>query len=163
MAERKVNMDQRRTENTMSTNRQSDLEKEYKNEFMDGKRVDAIEKIEEKQRKILKTQKLSTDDQLKAYRLACYIFEVLVFFLCTSWNLRQVIYYYYCPYSQAPGLLRNMLFWKLQVNHELVEPFCHVSCATDVQGVYVPNEQKRVIFLANWNLNGNFFSSKECC
>lgn len=76
MAERKVNMDQRRTENTLSTNRQSDLEKEYKNDFRDGKRVDAIEVIEEKQRKIRRKQQLSTDDQLKACRLACYIFEI---------------------------------------------------------------------------------------
>ena len=96
MAERKVNMDQRRTENTLSTNRQSDLEKEYKNEFRDGKRLDAIEAIEKKQMKIRRTQQLSTDDQLKAYRLACYIFEVLVFFfLCTSWNFRQVIVYFF--------------------------------------------------------------------
>ena len=76
MAERKVNMDQRRTENTLSTNRQSDLEKEYKNDFRDGKRVDATEAIEAKMKKTRRTGQLPPADQLKAYRLSCYIFEV---------------------------------------------------------------------------------------
>ena len=81
MAERKVNMDQRRTENTLSTNRQSDLEKEYKNDFMDRKRVEAIGIIEKKQVKIRRKGHFSTDDQLRASRLACYVFEVTVFML----------------------------------------------------------------------------------
>ena len=70
-------MDQRRTENTQSANRQSDLEKEYKIDFRDGKRVDAIEVIDTKLKKTRRTKQLNVDDQLKAYRLACYIFEVL--------------------------------------------------------------------------------------
>ena len=78
MAERKVNMDQRRTENTLSRNRQSDLEREYKDDFRDGKRMDAIETIEAHLKKYKKTtaKHLSQGDQLKAYRLACCIFEV---------------------------------------------------------------------------------------
>ena len=48
MAERKVNMDQRRTENTLSSNRQSELEAEYRNDFRDGRRVDAVDLIEKK-------------------------------------------------------------------------------------------------------------------
>ncbi|XP_022801925.1 uncharacterized protein LOC111339515 isoform X1 [Stylophora pistillata] len=75
LAEKRVNMDQRRTENTMSANRQSELEKEFKNGFMDGTRVDAIELIEKKLRKT-PSQQLSDDDRLKASRLACYIFEL---------------------------------------------------------------------------------------
>ena len=73
-------MDQRRTENTQSANRQSDLEKEYKNGFRDGKRVDAIDMIEAKLNKARRTKQSNTDDQLKAYKLACYIFEVLNYF-----------------------------------------------------------------------------------
>ena len=80
MAERKVNMDQRRTENTQSANRQSDLEKEYKNDLRDGKRVDAIDVIEAKLKKTRRTKPSNVDDQLKAYRLACYIFEVRSYF-----------------------------------------------------------------------------------
>ncbi|KAL9960015.1 hypothetical protein ACROYT_G033405 [Oculina patagonica] len=76
MAERKVNMDQRRTENTLSTNRQSDLENQYKNDFRDGRRMDAIDAIETKLKKSQKTEKLPMDDQLKAWRLACCIFEI---------------------------------------------------------------------------------------
>jgi len=77
MAERRVNTDQRRTENTLSANRQSDLENEYKNDFRDGRRVDAINVIEAKIYKTRKGNQSTADDQLKAYRLACYIFEVL--------------------------------------------------------------------------------------
>ena len=80
MAERKVNMDQRRTENTLSLNRQSDLEKEYKNNFRDGNRMDAIDVIEAKLKKSRRTNLLYVEGQLQAYRLACYIFEVLSYF-----------------------------------------------------------------------------------
>lgn len=76
MAERKFNMDQTRTENTLSRNRQSDLEKEYKDEFRDGTRVDAIDAVEAKLAKVKKKGKPSITDQLQAYRLACLIFEV---------------------------------------------------------------------------------------
>ena len=85
MAERKVNMDQRRTENTLSTNRQSDLENQYKNDFRDGKRIDATEVIETKLKKIRRTEQLPMDDQLKSYKLACFIFEVLI--LCCNKKL----------------------------------------------------------------------------
>ncbi|KAJ7328612.1 hypothetical protein OS493_023881 [Desmophyllum pertusum] len=44
-SERRVRSDQRRTENTLSSNRQSQLESEYVIEFKDGTRVDAIEVI----------------------------------------------------------------------------------------------------------------------
>ena len=77
MAERKFNTDQSRTENTLSTNRQSDLEMEYKDDFRDGARVDAIDKIEARLTKHQKRGKNSISDQLKAYRLACLIFEVM--------------------------------------------------------------------------------------
>ena len=79
-------MDQRRTENTLSTNRQSDLEREYKDEFRDGTRVDAIEIIEAKVATFQKSneKQLSPVDQLKAYRLACFIFEVRI---TDTWNL----------------------------------------------------------------------------
>lgn len=76
MAERKFNTDQSRTENTLSTNRQSDLEMEYKDDFRDGARVDAIDKIEIKLTKHQKRGQTSISDQLKAYRLACLIFEL---------------------------------------------------------------------------------------
>ena len=76
MAERKFNMDQRRIENTLSTNRQSDLEKEYKDEFRDGRRVDAIDAIEAKLAKDKKRGQPTSVDQIQAYRLACLIFEV---------------------------------------------------------------------------------------
>lgn len=76
MAERKFNMDQSRTENTLSANRQSDLEMEYKDGFRDGARVDAIDKIEAKLTKHQKKGQNATSDHLKAYRLACLIFEV---------------------------------------------------------------------------------------
>ena len=76
MAERRFNADQSRTENTLSANRQSDLEMEYKDDFRDGARVDAIDKIEAKLTKHLKRGQSSILDQLKAYRLACLIFEV---------------------------------------------------------------------------------------
>ena len=76
MAERKFNTDQSRTENTLSTNRQSDLEMEYKDDFRDGARVDAIDKIEARLTKQQKRGKISISYQLKAYRLACLIFEV---------------------------------------------------------------------------------------
>ena len=77
MAEKKLSMDQRRTENTLSRNRQSDLEREYKDELRDGKRMDAIDIIEAHLTKIMKKiRQTSVTDQLQAYRLACLIFEV---------------------------------------------------------------------------------------
>ena len=85
VAERKVNMDQRRTENTLSSNRQSELEAEYRNDFRDGRRVDAVDLIEKKMKKS-RSQQLSEEDQLKAYRLACYIFEVICLFCKMSWS-----------------------------------------------------------------------------
>ena len=51
LAERKVNMNQRRTESTLSLNRQSELQAEYKNDLRDGRRVDAVELIEKKLKK----------------------------------------------------------------------------------------------------------------
>ena len=76
MAERKFSIDQRRTENTLSTNRQSDLEKEYKDEFRDGTRVDAINAIKARLAKDKKRGQPTSVDQIQAYRLACLIFEV---------------------------------------------------------------------------------------
>ena len=76
MAERKFNMDQRKTENTLSSNIQFDLEREYKDDFRDGTRVDAIDAIEAKLSQHKKKGQCSITDQLQAYRLACFIFEV---------------------------------------------------------------------------------------
>ena len=73
-----MNNDQRRTENMLSTNRQSDIEREYRDDFRDAERVDAIRTIEaylEKKKK-KKPKVLSSVEQLQAYRLASYIFEV---------------------------------------------------------------------------------------
>ena len=92
MAERKVNMDQRRTENTLSTNRQSDLENQYKNDFRDGKRIDAAEVIESKLKNIRRAEQLPMDDQLKSYRLACFIFEVLILY-CYE-NISELLTHY---------------------------------------------------------------------
>ena len=62
----------------LSTNRQSDLEREYKNEFRDGERVEAIDTIEAyfTKKKKKNPKELSPVEQLQAYRLASYIFEV---------------------------------------------------------------------------------------
>lgn len=83
LAERKVNNDQRRTENMLSTNRQSDLEREYKDEFRDSERVDAIRTIEAylQKKKKKKPKVLSLVEELQAYRLASYVFEVRWFTL----------------------------------------------------------------------------------
>ena len=89
MAERKFNMDQRKTENTLSSNRQSDLEREYKDDFRDGTRVDAIDAIEAKLSQHKKKGQSLITDQLQAYRLACFIFEVTITTLRSTkygWN-----------------------------------------------------------------------------
>ena len=71
ISERKVKQDQRRTENTLSINKQSDLEGDYIHAFKDGKRLEAIEVIEK--RLSNKSPKL---DLVQASRLACLILEV---------------------------------------------------------------------------------------
>ena len=81
MSERKVNQDQRMTENTLSINRPSEMEREYIDGFKDGKRVDATEIIERKLPKSSRTATRLSLDHLKASRLACLIFEVKVFSL----------------------------------------------------------------------------------
>ena len=78
-------MNQRRTESTLSLNRQSELQAEYKNDLRDGRRVDAVELIEKKLKRG-RSQHLSEEEQLKAYRLACYIFEVICLFCKMSWS-----------------------------------------------------------------------------
>ena len=71
------NQDQHRTENTLSSNRQSDLEREYIHAFKDGKRLDAIEVIAKKfASKNTRAAPQDTLDHVKASRLACLIFEV---------------------------------------------------------------------------------------
>ena len=69
--------DQRRTENTLSTNRQSQLESEYVIEFKDGTRVDAIDIITTRLGRH-RGSKISAVEYLKCCRLACFIFEVMV-------------------------------------------------------------------------------------
>lgn len=69
--------DQRKSENTLSTNRQSELESQYVTDFKDGARVDAVEVITNRARPY--GTKLSGTDYLKFCRLACLIFEVRVY------------------------------------------------------------------------------------
>ena len=97
MSERKVNQDQRVTENTLSVNRQSELEEEYVNGFQDGKRLDAIEIVTQKKqsRALNKPVSASTLDYLKASRLACLIFEVQIYiyynyFISWMWTIHSV-------------------------------------------------------------------------
>ena len=73
--------DQRRTEDTLSTNRQSQLESDYVIEFKDGTRVDAIDIITSKVGRRLR-HKGNPMEYLKCCTLACFIFEVLPFTLC---------------------------------------------------------------------------------
>ena len=73
-------MSQRRTENLQTANSQSDLKREYKNDFRDGSRLEAISAIE---KKFSPSKDPSIEDQLKAFRLACFIFEVTTFWF---WN-----------------------------------------------------------------------------
>lgn len=91
MSERKVLQNQRATENTLSTNRQSELETIYTVSFRDGKRADATERIVKKLLKSSTTGPRPTDrptaEHLKASRLACLIFEVEISSLFSSiWN-----------------------------------------------------------------------------
>ena len=79
MSERNVNQDQRMTENTLSCNRQSELERDFVDIFKDGKRVDATEVIKNKLQSRLFTKTSAVEaalDHLKASRLSCLIFEV---------------------------------------------------------------------------------------
>ena len=78
--------DQRRAENTPSTNRQSQLESEYVIEFKDSARVDAIDIIMTRVGRY-RGSKISSLEHLKCCRLACFIFEVM--FL--NFNLYQAI------------------------------------------------------------------------
>ena len=82
MSERKVLQDQRATENTLSTNRQSELERSYTVSFRDGIRADATEMIVTKLKRphtgpMLRTDR-PTEEHLKASRLSCLIFEVSI-------------------------------------------------------------------------------------
>lgn len=77
VSERRVRSDQRKSENTLSTNRQSQLESEYVTEFKDGARVDAVELITN--RATRHGTKPSARDYLTFCRLACFIFEVKVY------------------------------------------------------------------------------------
>ncbi len=76
--------DQRRTENTLSTNRQSQLESEYVIDFKDGARVDAIDIITTR---VGRGSKVQSMEYLKCCRLACFIFEVLSLKIVIDVNL----------------------------------------------------------------------------
>ena len=74
ISERRVRSDQRKTEDTLSSNRFSELETEYVTDLKDGARVDAVEVITNS---ICRWgEKPSPTDYLKYCRLACFIFEV---------------------------------------------------------------------------------------
>lgn len=77
ISERRVRSDQRKSENTRSNNRQSELESQYVTDFKDGARVDAVEVITDRARPY--GTKPSGTDYLKFCRLACLIFEVRVY------------------------------------------------------------------------------------
>ena len=61
VSERRVRSDQRRTESTLSTNRQSQLESEYVTDFKDGARVDAVDVIANKAARRWGTKPSTTD------------------------------------------------------------------------------------------------------
>lgn len=87
---RRVRSDQRRAENTLSTNRQSQQESEYVIEFKDGTRVDAINILTTRVGRY-RGSKISSMEYLKCCRLACFIFEVM--FL--NFNMYQVLIIYF--------------------------------------------------------------------
>lgn len=76
MSERKVNQDQRLTENTLSENKQSDLETEYTHSFKDGERADFIDFIQRRSKPAGPPS--ATESLVGASRLACLIFEVQI-------------------------------------------------------------------------------------
>ena len=76
MSEKKVNQNQRLTENTLSDNQQSDLEAEYTHLFKDGERADFIEFIQRKSQRAGPPS--ATENRAGASRLACFIFEVQI-------------------------------------------------------------------------------------
>ncbi|XP_022802756.1 uncharacterized protein LOC111340218 [Stylophora pistillata] len=75
VSERRVRSDQRRTENTLSTNRQSQLESDYVIDFKDGTRVDAIDVMTSKSGRRRGSNNTSLE-YVKCCRSACFIFEV---------------------------------------------------------------------------------------
>ncbi|CAH3046948.1 unnamed protein product [Porites lobata] len=74
MSGKKINQDQRLTENTVSDNKPSDLEAEFTHSFKDGERVDFIEFIQRKSQRAGPSS--ATESLVGASRLACFIFEV---------------------------------------------------------------------------------------
>ena len=76
MSEKKINQDQRLTENTLSDNKQSDLETEYTHSFKDAERADFIEVIQGKSQRAGPPS--ATENLVGASRLACFIFEVQI-------------------------------------------------------------------------------------
>lgn len=78
LSERHVQQDQRRVENTLASNRQSDLEKDFSS-FFDHDRLDACEKM-------LSIYQKEEDEFMYIYypRLACIILEVLTFKYVTN-------------------------------------------------------------------------------
>ncbi|PFX17910.1 hypothetical protein AWC38_SpisGene17744 [Stylophora pistillata] len=75
VSERRVRSDQRRTENTLSTNRQSQLESDYVIDFKDGTRVDAIDVMTSKSGRRRGSNNTSLE-YVKCCRSACFIFEI---------------------------------------------------------------------------------------
>ena len=76
MSGKKINQDQRLTENTVSDNKPSDLEAEFTHSFKDGERVDFIEFIQRKSQRAGPSS--ATESLVGASRLACFIFEVQI-------------------------------------------------------------------------------------
>lgn len=98
-SERRVRSDQRKTENTLSRNRQSQLESEYVIDFKDGARVDAIDVMTARAWRLRGTRSESKDLYLKCCRFACFIFEV------------QLVYkYFLTPYPLPNIALKETIF-----------------------------------------------------
>ena len=87
ISERRVRSDQRKSENIMSTNRQSQLESDFLTDFKDGARADAVELITNRAARY--GRMLSAYDGLKSCRLACLIFEVGVLLLPGNLSTRR--------------------------------------------------------------------------
>ncbi|XP_058940404.2 trichohyalin isoform X2 [Pocillopora verrucosa] len=120
-SEKRVRSDQRRTENTLSTNRQSQLENDYVIEFKDGTRVDAIDIIYRKTSRS-RGNKSTSAEYLKCCRLACLIFEVAygsvlsikkTFATFTSAVIEVLV-------TEAPAIgsdTKSFPLWKVQCGH----------------------------------------------
>lgn len=135
-SEKRVRSDQRRTENTLSANRQSQLESDYVIEFKDGTRVDAIDIISSKT-SLFRGNKSTPVEYLKCCRLACLIFEVAYDFVLrikksfatfTSTVIEALV-------TEAPAIGSDSKLyplWKLQYGHAKDAVFATQDAVTEI-------------------------------